>query len=186
GAHRRLDDQAGAEERTHGVVARRWASVAGGEPNQAGAGVPPATRRDARRRGAGRDGPRDPQHPVRRYRRAELELRGRGARRARALDAAPRAEVARAGAVSASDPSRRWQAPRRNRHRRNLGRAHGAAHAQLRRGERARPGRASAVQLAVSLQTRAWLFLAVVALAAAACGAYFARGVPLQTNLLAM
>src|SRR5438067_8777242 len=38
----------------------------------------------------------------------------------------------------------------------------------------------------MSLRARAWLFLGIVALAAAACGAYFARGVPLQTNLLAM
>ncbi|HYY61920.1 MAG TPA: MMPL family transporter, partial [Burkholderiales bacterium] len=38
----------------------------------------------------------------------------------------------------------------------------------------------------MSLKTRAALVLVAIALAAAACAAYLARGVPLQTNLLAM
>ena len=38
----------------------------------------------------------------------------------------------------------------------------------------------------MSLKARAALVLVAVAIAAAACAAYLARGVPLQTNLLAM
>src|SRR5207237_10332923 len=59
-------------------------------------------------------------------------------------------------------------------------------HEEFRRRHRARRRRAPAVPRAMSLRARAVLVLIAVAIAAATCAAYLARGVPLQTNLLAM
>src|SRR6185436_890346 len=198
GAPDRRHDAPDAEPRADHRIAAGRRAVADRVAGEAGArlhaerrdrdrpGWRAAQPRPAPRRGRGRGRAPDAGHPRRRRENAARQLRRVGAGQPRALDRAARAAREGDGALPEGNPPRRRPPSGNDRDRGDLGQLHGDPHAAVRGRRPAGGGRAGAVQGAMTLRARSWLFLAALAVAAAILAGMLSRGVPLQTNVLAM